>query len=119
MARPKSTTKRARHLIQREILGYMAGDYRFGTECLLAFKTNADAYNCGSSFDWKFSDYEKAYKMAWMGELRTWREDLESFLAKIYGRRQVRIWTYDRLRETYCRLVAREYESLLCKRKVA
>lgn len=112
--KPKSTTKKAKEIIRKEMLGYFsAKDYGVKSN-LQAMKVQAD-FAADPRYD--ITDYRKARRLVDGGSLACYYSDQSKTLAKIYGKENVEKWDGNKIHSTYSHLVGREYSSMLAEKQ--
>lgn len=110
---PKSTTKKAKEIIRKEMLSYFPAR-EYGTRTNLdAMKKDADAYSYGRGK----SDWVKGKELVNAGSLACYYSDQSKMLSKIYGKENVAKWDGNKIHETYGNLIGREYAAMLRERR--
>ena len=110
--KPKSTTKKARAIIRKEMLSYFPAR-EYGTKTNLdAMKKDADTYSYGRGK----SDWVKGKVLVNAGRLPCCYSDQSKMLSKIYGKENVAKWDGNKIYETYSNLIGREYAAMLRER---
>lgn len=111
--KPKSTTKKAKAIIRKEMLSYFpAREYCTKTN-LDAMKSDAEAASVHSKFS---NDYVKGERLVDAWCLACSYYDQKKMLSKIYGKGNVAKWGCNKTHDTYRHLVGREYAAMLRER---
>lgn len=110
--KPKSTTKKAKSIIRKEIKSYYGDDPEnrtYGKNFLKNMKEDADAYSCGRGK----SDWAKGKELVNAGCFACYYSQQQKMLNKIYGKKNVDKWDGEKIHNTYSNLIGREYASML------
>lgn len=114
--KPKSTTKAAKQIIRKEMLGYFSSsDYGVRSN-FDAIRSQVEATTAG---DYRFrntTDWDKCKKLVDDGFFAVYYDDQAKMLSKIYGKK-VENWTGHKIHETYSNLIGREYAAMLREKK--
>lgn len=114
---PKSTTKKAKKVIQNEMKYYYGGDdygNRASKDYIENMKRDAEACADNRSI---YGDWNKGKELVNAGCFACYYSDQRKMLNKIYGKRTVDKWDGHKVHETYGNLIGREYASELRKRR--
>ena len=111
--KPKSTTKKAKEIIRKEMLSYFPAR-EYGTKTNLdAMKKDAEAASVPSKFS---NDFVKGKRLVDAGCLACYYSDQKKMLSKIYGKDNVAKWDGNKTHDTYRHLIGREYAAMLRER---
>lgn len=116
--KPKSTTKKAKSIIRNEIKSYYGDDSEnrtYGKNFLKNMKQDADSYSEGRGK----SDWIKGKELVNAGCFACYYSQQQKMLNKIYGKRNVDKWDWQKIHNTYGNLIGREYASMLRENKKA
>lgn len=108
--KPKSTTKKSKELIRKEMLSYFPARGYGVRSNLYAMKIDAEG---GANPREHLTDYAKGSNLVQNGCLRIYYDDQAEFLSKIYGKDKIKKWDNQKIHDTYKHLVGREYSSML------
>ena len=110
----RSTTKKAKEIIRKEIKTFYSPKYKGGGKSALSnMKLDADAYNCGDHQRYKHSDQQKGASLVDGGCFACYYSDQAKMLEKIYGKDKVKTWDGNKIHAVYRGLIGREYGAML------
>ena len=113
----RSTTKKAKGIIRKEIKTFYSPKYKGGGKSTLSnMKLVADAYNCDDSPRYKHTDQQKGAGLVDAGCFGDYLNQAK-MLEKIYGNDKVKTWDGDKVHTVYRGLIGREYGAMLREQK--
>ena len=110
----RSNSNKAKKIIQSEIKAYYGADPKnrtYGKDYIRNMQQDA---NSSSKYG---DDWSKGKRLVNEGNFACYYDDQRKMLNKIYGKKNVDRWSNNKIHNTYGNLIAREYSSLLRKKK--